>query len=314
MTLRDAIEQYIEWRQAHGASCRGVAAKLTAFLNSIDGGINCDAITNEQVLAFLAGNGPLTQTRAIKYSALSGFYRYAISRGYVSRSPLPDYEPKRPAPALPYVYSHDEVHRIFNAIDASLIGAVTLDAYTFRTLLQLLYGAGLRLGEALRLTIADVELSDAILSVRDSKFYKSRIVPAGPQLADALTRYALRRLERPTPHGRGSAFLANPDGAQLGARTVQKWFSRLLRVAAISSVNCTRRSPCLHSLRHSFAVHRLTAWYRQRADVQRLLPILSTYLGHADLAGTQVYLSMTPELLQQASLRFERYARGGNDA
>ena len=74
-----------------------------------------------------------------------------------------------------------------------------------------------------------------------------------------------------------------------------------------------RRAPVprLHDLRHSFAVHSLTAWYRQGADVQRLLPVLSTYLGHADLEGTKVYLSMTPELLQQASLRFARYARGG---
>ena len=75
-----------------------------------------------------------------------------------------------------------------------------------------------------------------------------------------------------------------------------------------------RHSPRLHDLRHSFAVHRLTDWYRQGADVQRLLPVLSTYLGHTDLAGTQVYLSMTPELLQQASSRFERYASGGSDA
>ena len=69
-----------------------------------------------------------------------------------------------------------------------------------------------------------------------------------------------------------------------------------------------------HDLRHSFAVHRLTAWYRRGADVQRLLPVISTYLGHSDLEGTKVYLSMTPELLQQASLRFARYARGGQDA
>jgi integrase len=71
--------------------------------------------------------------------------------------------------------------------------------------------------------------------------------------------------------------------------------------------------PRLHDLRHSFAVHRLTAWYREGCDVQRLLPVLSIYLGHADLEGTKVYLTMTPELLQQASLRFERYARGGSD-
>ena len=75
-----------------------------------------------------------------------------------------------------------------------------------------------------------------------------------------------------------------------------------------------REIPRLHDLRHSFAVHSLTAWYRQGADVQRLLPVLSTYLGHADLEGTKIYLSMTPELLRQASLRFACYAGGGRDA
>jgi site-specific recombinase XerD len=70
----------------------------------------------------------------------------------------------------------------------------------------------------------------------------------------------------------------------------------------------------MHDLRHSFAVHRLTAWYREGADVQRLLPVLSTYLGHSDLEGTKIYLTMTPELLAQASMRFARFARGGEDA
>ena len=313
MTLRDAIKQYIGWRQAHGANFQGVAIKLNIFLKSIDGEIDCDDVTNEQVLKFLSGNGPLTQYRAIKYSALSGFYRYAISRGYASKSPLPDNEPKRPRPKPPYIYSHDELHRLFEAIDVCLIPAVKLDAHTFRTLILLLYGAGLRRGEAIRLTIADVDISEAVLTVRDSKFYKSRIVPVGRQLADALKKYAERRLELPIPHGWDSIFLANRDGEQLGVRDVQKWFSLLLQAADISGADPGRRSPCLHSLRHSFAVHRLTAWYHQGADVQRLLPILSTYLGHANVTGTQVYLSMTPELLQQASLRFERYARGGNN-
>ena len=90
-------------------------------------------------------------------------------------------------------------------------------------------------------------------------------------------------------------------------------FTRAKRSAGIHGSQHTRQSPRLHSFRHTFAVHRLTSWYRQGADVQRLLPVLSTYLGHAKLENTQVYLSMTPELLQQASLRFESYARGHND-
>ena len=86
------------------------------------------------------------------------------------------------------------------------------------------------------------------------------------------------------------------------------------RIAGVHGTAGGRQIPRLHDLRHSFAVHNLTAWYRQGADVQRLLPVLSIYLGHADLEGTKVYLSMTPELLQQASLRFARYAGGGRDA
>ena len=85
-------------------------------------------------------------------------------------------------------------------------------------------------------------------------------------------------------------------------------------MAGVSRAGGGREIPRLHDLRHSFAVHSLTAWYREGADVQRRLPLLSTYLGHADLEGTKIYLSMTPELLQQASLRFARYAEGGGNA
>jgi integrase len=107
------------------------------------------------------------------------------------------------------------------------------------------------------------------------------------------------------------AFLrSNRDGSPIAGSTVQTAFDALRRIAGVHGTAGGRQTPRLHDLRHRFAVHSLTAWYRQGADVQRLLPVLSTYLGHADLEGTKVYLSMTPELLQQASLRFERYAGG----
>ena len=315
MTLRDSIDQYITWRRTHGAEFRAQTYLLKLFLKSVDGTVECDTITAAQVASFLAGTGPLTPYRAKKYSTLAGFYRYAISRGFASCLPLPapEDEPKPPPAAPRYVYSHDELRRLFGTIDVSRSRAFKLDAHTFRTLLLLLYGTGLRLKEAMKLTLADVDLSSALLTVRTSKFYKSRLVPVGPQLVDALRAYAVRRAERPAPEGRDSSFLANQNGTPLAKRTVQGAFTDLLCAAGVHGADGARQSPCLHSLRHSFAVHRLTAWYRQGADVQRLLPVLSTYLGHASVAGTQVYLSMTPELLQQASLRFERYARGGDD-
>ena len=313
MTLRDAIEQYIEWRQAHGAKFKSGAAMLRLFLKGIDGEAGCEAVTAAQVCVFLAGKGPLTRHRENKYGALAGFYRYAVSRGFTSRSPLPGNEPKPPPSAPPYIYSHDELRRLIGAIEVSQSRALQLDADTFRTLLLLLYGAGLRLGEAMRLTLEDVDLSEAVLTVRGTKFFKSRLVPVGSQLAHVLETYVALRACRAFPKGKDSSFLANRDGTPLAANTVQEAFGRLRRTTGIHGTDSAGRTPRLHSFRHTFAVHRLTAWYRQGADVQRLLPVLSTYLGHADLTGTQVYLSMTPELLHQASLRFERYVRGEND-
>src|SRR5580658_7268415 len=175
MTLHEAIEQYIVWRRAHGAKFTTGANVLHRFLGYADGDAACDAVTPAQVLAFLAGKGPPTRHRENKYYALVGFWRHAISRGHASRSPLPDNEPKSPVRAPPHIYSRDELRRLFNPanVEMSRRGAIQLDAVTFRTLLVLLYGAGLRFSEATRLALADVDLPEAVLTIRATKFYKS---------------------------------------------------------------------------------------------------------------------------------------------
>lgn len=314
MMLREAIEQYIRWRQAHGAKFTTAANLLRHFLRYADGERACDAVAKAQVLAFLAGKRPLARHRENKYYALAGFWRYAISRGHASRSPLPDNEPKSLSRRPPYIYSHDELRRLFDPANVarSRHGAVQCDAMTFRTLLIVLYGAGLRFSEATALTLADVDLSENVLTIRATKFYKSRLVPIGIQLATELASYVLLRGRSGLHQGKASLLLANRDGTRLASSTVQSAFDALRRIAGVNRTTGGRQIPRLHDLRHSFAVHNLTAWYRQGADVQRLLPALSTYLGHSDLEGTKVYLSMTPELLQQASLRFARYAGGQN--
>jgi integrase len=199
-------------------------------------------------------------------------------------------------------------------VESSRRGAVQLDATTFRTLLIVLYGAGLRFSEATGLTLADVDLVEDVLTIRATKFYKDRLVPIGPQLAAVLANYIPLRRRGGPAQGETAFLLANRDGTRLASSTVQAAFDMLRRIAGVHGSPGGRQIPRLHDLRHSFAVHRLTAWYRQGADVQRLLPALSTYLGHSDLEGTKVYLSMTPELLQQASLRFARYVEGGPNA
>jgi site-specific recombinase XerD len=308
MTLGEAIDRYITWKRAGGARFESVARVLRQYARSVGEEVGCGDARRDQVRAFLGGNAPLTAYRGVKRSALAGFYRYALARGLATRSPLPTEEPPRPPSAPPYIYTREELRRLLDGVASSRQQAWQLEARTFRALLLLLYGAGLRHGEARRLTQADVDLPNALLTVRDSKFRKTRLVPLGAQLAQALARHAAGRADT-------APFFANRDGTPLCASTVRDAFAALREATGVRRPPTARYQPRLHDLRHAFAVHRLTAWYRQGADVQRLLPLLSTYLGHASVASTQVYLTMTPELLRAASLRFQRYAGswGGRD-
>ncbi len=155
--------------------------------------------------------------------------------------------------------------------------------------------------------MADVDLDAAVLAVNDTKFYKSRLVPVGADRGGVLRRYAAVRTQRPLREGSASTFLACRDGSPLKKAIVHHAFHAALRAAGICTSKPGCRAPCLHSLRHSFATHRLISWHHEGAEVQTLLPALSTYLGHRSVAATQIYISMTPELLDEASRRFERY-------
>ena len=148
-------------------------------------------------MTFLAGHGPITRYWFAKYDALRGFYRYAVSRGYVATLPLPTWLPKRPPPFVPYIYSHEELGRLFEA--AAAYQGCVVEATTIHTVVLLLYGAGLRLCEAINLDRADVDADQAVLTIRQTKFGKTRLVPFGPQLGGALAQYAVRR-----PEGRGA--------------------------------------------------------------------------------------------------------------
>jgi integrase/recombinase XerD len=183
-----------------------------------------------------------------------------------------------------------------------------LEPCTCRTLLLLLYGAGLRISEALSLTRADVDLDVGVLQIRETKFYKTRLVPVGADLREVLTRYASR------PRGGNRAvdapFFVSRTGKAVTRALAEDTFRRLRCRANVLRRDGSSYQPRLQDMRHSFAVHRLISWYRDEANVQRLLPQLATYLGHVHIAATQHYLTLTPELLKVASQRFEHYAMG----
>jgi integrase/recombinase XerD len=267
-------------------------------------------VSIQHVQAFLAGTGPITSTWHTKHTILPTFYRYAVNRGFVTVSPLPTTVPKRPARFVPYIYSHDELRRLVRSVDSVRRRSdCCLEPITMRTILVLLYGAGLRIQEALDLNGSDVDLNGSRLTIHQTKFSKTRLVPIGSQLRQALTLYAKTRTVES-----GAPFFTMRDGKRIRREVVQEYFRILCRSEHICRNGGAGQQPRLHDLRHTFAVHRLTSWYQKGEDVQKLLPHLSTYLGHVDIASTQVYLSMTPELLSEAGNQFERYAvEGGSN-
>ena len=308
MRLHDLVEAYIVYKRSLGMSFVSDAAVLRSFSRAM-GDIAVDAVKPEPVLAFIAGTGPVTTRWGLKFCILRGFYRYAQERGPVSMSPLPIQAPKLPPPLTPYIYSTDELNRLVAATDTLQTPQSPLRADTMRSLLLLLYGTGMRIGEALSLTLSDVDLEERLLTVRNTKFFKTRLVPVGSRLTNILSDYLSHRRQLPLPAGETSAFFATRTGIHLEYRVVNKLFGRLRQAAEIQREPTARYQPRIHDIRHTAAVHRVVAWYRAGADVQRLLPQLATYLGHVDIRSTQRYLSMTPELLHEASLRFERYAQ-----
>jgi integrase/recombinase XerD len=261
------------------------------------------------VAAFLTGKGPVTGTWHIRYSVLKGFFRFAVSRGHLDKAPLPKELPKRPPTVTPYIYSREELRRLLDAIPSCPRFPSRMEPPTMRAMLLLLYGAGLRRSEVLSLSVADVDLPNGLLTIRGTKFFKTRLVPIGLHLVGVLSDYVRWRTATHPSAEAVSHFFVSRLGTAIPRWTLETAFERLRRYTGVQRSDGGRYQPRLHDLRHTFAVHRLIAWYRQGADVQRLVYHLSVYLGHDDLAHTQVYLTMTPELLQQAGTLFERYAR-----
>jgi integrase/recombinase XerD len=306
MNLQMIVQQYSAFRQALGERFATNGHILKAFSHALGPEREIADVSPEKVNAFLVGKGLLTTSWYVRHNALVGFYRYAMSRGFVTTSPLPAIVPKIPTTFQPYIYSPTELRRILDAIERSRRSNCDLDASVLRALILLMYGAALRISEVLSLTIGDVDLCGAVLTIRDSKFFKSRLVPVGPKTVRVLVDYTNRR--NPAVRKSDAPFFVDRNSKQIPTHKLERAFKQVRKHAGLRREGGSRCQPRLHDLRHTAAVHRLTSWYQEGKDVQKLLPQLSVYLGHTQLAATQRYLSLTPELLHEASLRFERYA------
>jgi site-specific recombinase XerD len=174
-------------------------------------------------------------------------------------------------------------------------------------MLALLYCLGLRHGEVRRLCIRDLDFRRGTLMIRETKFHKSRCIPFGPKVANRLETFLQVRRTILPPLNDDDPLFVSRWRKPVSYRVLSVVLPKILRELGITKVAGQTRNPRVHDFRHTFAVHRLLRWYRSGVDVQSRLPLLSTFMGHLNLKSTEVYLTISMELLSEASTRFHRY-------
>lgn len=301
--LGQSIQDYLALRRSLGFKLRDAGlclAKFAKFLEARDTPHVTTSLALEWVRQY-----PLAQpaTCAQRLGYVRGFARYHLANDPQTEVPPPGLLPFRPTRARPYLYSDEEIAGLLHGA-LELPPAGGLRPWTYYCLLGLLCVTGLRIGEAIRLTAVDVDLTEAVLTIRGTKFGKSRLVPIDPSTQAVLEQYRLRR-ERALAGYAASAFFITRSGHPLDIGDIHRTFYRLSRQIGLRGVTASH-GPRLHDFRHRFAVETLLRWYRSGADVERRLPVLSTYLGHVHVADTYWYLSACPELMGLAVARLEQ--------
>jgi integrase/recombinase XerD len=229
------------------------------------------------------------------------FSRFLCRLGYYAYVPDSTLAPRGQSSFTPRILTPEEVRKLLQAVDALEPTARSpLRHLIMPEVFRLLYGGGFRLGEVLNLRVRDTDLNQGIVTVRQGKFRKDRLVPLALSLVHRLCKYAARFENRPLD----TIFFPAPNGGPLSLRTVYGLFRKLLLQCGIAHAG-RGNGPRLHDLRHTFAVHTLLRWYRDGEDLDAKLPLLATYLGHQHLLGTQRYLHLTAELFPEITARVE---------
>jgi integrase/recombinase XerD len=299
------VQEYLALRRAFGFRLSIAGEQLESFARFADGTGRGKVLTIDLALRWAQSSSTGKQTTAARrLLILRPFARYLQTI-----EPLTEVPPNRilgPAQYrhIPHIYTHEEIRSLFDAA-ADLRPQGGLRARSFRTYLNLLLCTGMRPPEPLRLTRADVDVQARTLTVRQTKFSKSRILVLHSTAANALREYARAR-DRCVALPQSSAFFLCDDATAFTHKKALWAFHYLRR-----QLNWVQRPgyepPRLYDIRHTFVCRRLLTWYRQGVDVHVALPALSTYLGHVKVTDTYWYVTGIPELMNTISARFERF-------
>ncbi len=312
MKVNEAITQYIDYRSNLGEKVRTIRYLLLGFGKYVGFDDDLVTITEDECSKYLnfkgMQNGKATSYWFCIYSALEGLYQWAIVRGYVENCALPKYKPNEPEAFKPYIYSNDELKRLFSAAMSYRKRFNTLYPEVIQVMLKTTYCLGLRPSETVNLHVNDVDIANGIVYIRETKFYKSRMIPIGDQVLSIVKQYvswrvnAVRKMTSTDNH-----LFLDKKGHPVKLSALQQAFRLICDVADVHRNDMSRCDVRLQDLRHTFATNRITQWYREGKNVQTLLPVLSTYLGHCNLDSTAVYITFTDSLLTEASNKFKSY-------
>jgi integrase len=299
--LRSSLERYLSMCQGFGYKYRDQARRLRDFVSFLETR-KAKTITTKLALEWATLPPRSHVSSARRLIDVRGFARHIASIDPKTEVPPTGIFPKWRRPK-PYVYSGGEIDALLAAA-LSLPPTAGLRRWTYHHLFGLIAVTGMRLSEAIGLQCADVDLEQGVLTVRKTKFGKSRLLPLHPTTCAALCSYAKRRDShlgsRCGPH-----FFVAERGGRLLKQYVHRVFWRLSREIGLRRPGDST-GPRVHDLRHSFAIRTLLDWYRAGTDVDRSLPALSTYLGHTSVQDTYWYLSACPDLMQEAARRLDR--------
>lgn len=304
MTLiEQSMQDYLALRRKLGFKLRDAGVCLAKFCVFLEAR-SASHITVALALEW-AQQSPsaLPATCAQRLGYVRGFARYHIANDPQTEIPPSGLLPFRPGRAQPYLYSDEDIAGLLQgALELPTAGA--LRPWTYHCLFGLLSVTGLRIGEAIRLKAEDVHLQAGVLTVRGTKFGKSRLVTIHPSTGEVLDQYRTRR-ETFLAGRTASTFFITSRGNPLDIGDIHRIFYQLSRRLGLRGATASH-GPRLHDFRHRFAVETLLRWYRSGDDVERRMPMLSTYLGHVHVADTYWYLSACPELMGAAVARLEQ--------
>jgi integrase/recombinase XerD len=303
-SLRAAVHEYLALRRSLGFTLHDAGKKLFAFVTFMEQH-RAAFITAPLALAWAQQPSTVQPAEwARRLSVVRAFARHRRATDPRTDVPPDGLLPYRPKRARPYLYSDEEIRRLLRAAIA-LPAHGGLRPWTYHCLFGLLSVTGLRIGEARNLELQDVDLDAAVLTIRGTKFGKSRLVPVHGSTRQMLGLYLARRQRCWATRPVSSYVFVSNWGNRLDGGEIHRTFYALSRQVGLRGPH-DRQGPRLHDLRHRFAVQTLLRWYRRGDDPERRLPLLSAYLGHVHVSDTFWYLSAWPELMRAAMRRLER--------